>query len=95
MRGVGLELAGDPVVEAHAEGEQQVGALDGGVDVGLAVHAHHAEAERVAGWEAAQAQQGERDRDVGLVDELPQQLAGAGLEHAVAGQDQRPLGARD
>ena len=37
------EVAGDAVVEAHAEGEQEVGFLDGVVDPGLAVHAHHAE----------------------------------------------------
>ncbi len=37
------EVAGDAVVEAHAEGEQEVGLLDGVVDPGLAVHAHHAE----------------------------------------------------
>ena len=41
------EVAGDAVVEAHPEGEQEVGLLDGVVDPGLAVHAHHAERERV------------------------------------------------
>ena len=43
--GVVGEVAGDAVVEAHAEGEEQVGLLDGVVDPGLAVHAHHAERE--------------------------------------------------
>ena len=37
------EVAGDAVVEAHAEGEEEIGLLDGVVDPGLAVHAHHAE----------------------------------------------------
>ncbi len=41
--GVVGEVAGDAVVEAHAEGEEEVGLLDGVVDPGLAVHAHHAE----------------------------------------------------
>ena len=45
------EVAGDAVVEAHAEGEQEVGLLDGVVDPGLAVHAHHAERERMRGGE--------------------------------------------
>ena len=43
------QLAGDAIVEAHAEREQQVGFLDRVVDPGLAVHAHHAEVERVMG----------------------------------------------
>ena len=46
---VGLEVAGDAVVEAHAERDQQVGFLNRVVDPGLAVHAHHAEVERVRG----------------------------------------------
>ncbi len=45
-----VEVAGDAVVEAHAEGEEEVGLLDGVVDPALAVHAHHAEGER---WWAA------------------------------------------
>ena len=40
---VGLEVAGDAVVETHAEGDEQVGLLDGLVDPRLAVHTHHAE----------------------------------------------------
>ena len=41
------ERAGHPVVEAHAAGDEKVGVLDRVVDPGLAVHAHHAERERV------------------------------------------------
>ena len=44
---VGLEVAGDAVVEAHAERDEEVGLLDRLVDPRLAVHAHHAERERV------------------------------------------------
>jgi hypothetical protein len=40
---VGLQIAGDPVVEAHAERDEQVGLLNRGIDPGFAVHAHHAE----------------------------------------------------
>ena len=57
------EVAGDAVVEAHAEGEEEVGGLDGVVDPGLAVHAHHAEVERVGGGEGAEAEEGGGDGD--------------------------------
>ena len=40
---VGLEIAGDAIVEAHAEREQQVGFLNRRVHPRFAVHAHHAE----------------------------------------------------
>ena len=66
---VGLDVAGHPVVEAHAERDQQVGFLDGGVDPGLAVHAHHAEVERMRRRDAADAEQRHRNRDVGVLGE--------------------------
>ena len=62
--GVVGEVAGDAVVEAHAEGEEQVGLLDGVVDPGFAVHAHHAERERVVGGEGSEAEQGAGDGDL-------------------------------
>ena len=92
---VGLDVAGHAVVEAHAERDEQVGFLDRGVDPGLAVHAHHAEVERMRRRHAADAEQRHRDRDVGVLGELPHQVAGAGVDDAVAGQDQRPLGGVD
>ena len=70
LRRVGLQVAGDAIVEAHAEGEQQVGLLDRGVDPGLAVHAHHAEVQRMARREAAEAEQRHRDRRFGALGEL-------------------------
>ena len=61
--GVVREVAGDAVVEAHAEGEEEVGLLDGVVDPGFAVHAHHAEVEGVGGGEGAEAEQRAGDGD--------------------------------
>ena len=93
--GVGLEIARHPVVEAHPERDEQVGLLDGGVHPVLAVHAHHPEIERVAGRHAADAEQRDRDGDprpFGQREDLP---LGAGEHHAVARQDQRPLGGID
>ena len=41
------EIAGHAIVEAHAEGENQIRALHGVVDPRLAVHPHHAEVQRM------------------------------------------------
>src|SRR4030095_2141240 len=46
VRRVRRELAGDAIVEAHAEGDQQVRLLDRLVYPVLAVHAHNAQVER-------------------------------------------------
>ena len=91
LRRVGLEVAGDAVVEAHAERDQQVGFLDRRVDPGLAVHAHHAEVERMRWREAADAEQRHRDRDAGALGELAHERHRAGEHDAVAGEDDRPL----
>jgi hypothetical protein len=77
LLGVRAQVARDAVVEAHAHGDDQVGVLDGLVDPRLAVHAHHAEVARVRGREAAQAQQRAGRRDVGLLHEVPEDLARA------------------
>ena len=92
VRGVRADVAGDPVVEAHADGEQQVGRLDGPVDVLPAVHAHEPVGERVPLVQGADPEQGPRDRRVDLLGECLQLRLGAGVEHTVAGQDHRPLG---
>ena len=90
--GVGGErpdLAGDPVVEARAERDQQVGLLhrrDRGV---VAVHPRHAEAERMAVGERTPRHQGRDDRDAGEVDQLAERFGGARLEDATARVDDR------
>ena len=93
--GVGLEVAGDAIVEAHAEGEQQVGLLDCRVDPGLAVHAHHAEVQRVGGGDAAESEQRHGNRDLGALGELADDGLRVRHHDAVAGEDQRPLGRVD
>ncbi len=47
------DLAGDAVVEAHAEGQQQVGFVDGVVGVDGAVHAEHLQAQEMLAGKAA------------------------------------------
>ena len=93
--GVGLEVAGDAVVEAHAKGQQQVGFLDGVVGPRFAVHAHHAQGERVAGGEAAQAEQGHRHGGLGLFGKVAQLGHGVAHQHAAPGQDHRAFGVLD
>src|SRR4029079_6251168 len=90
--GVGADVAGDAVVEAHADGEQQVGRLDRAVDVLPAVHAHEPVGERVSLVERADPEQGPRDGRVDLLGEPRQLRLGAGVENAVTGQDDRSLG---
>ena len=95
VRRVGLEVAGDAIVEPHAERDQQVGFLNRGVHPGLAVHAHHAEVQRMRGREAADAEQRHRHRNLRLLGERLERRFGAAEDDAVAGQDQRTLGRVD
>ena len=53
---VGLQVARNPVVKAHAEGEQQVGLLNRMVDPGFSVHPHHAEIQRMGSRKRSQPQ---------------------------------------
>ena len=94
-RRVGLEVPGDAIVEPHAERDQQVGFLNRVVHPRLAVHAHHAEVERMRGRDAAEAEQRHRDRDLRALGELDDLALRAGEHHAVAGENQRPLGGGD
>ena len=85
------ELAGDAVVEADAEGEEEVGIVDGVVGVHGAVHAHHVEAEVVVRGEVADAVEREADGDTGEFGELLQLCSGTRMRDAAARVDERPL----
>ena len=95
VRGERRHVARDAVVEAHAQGDQQVGRLDGAVDVLPAVHADPAEAERVGLVHRAHAEKGVGDGDLRLLGKLPQFFGRVGYQDAVTGQDDGPLGAGD
>ncbi len=73
---VRAHVAGDAVVEAHAQRDEQVGRLDGPVDVLPAVHAHVAVGERMALVHGAHAQQRVGDGDLGLLGEGPEVVGG-------------------
>ena len=85
--GEGADLAGDPVVETAAERDEQVGVLHGGDGGVVAVHARHAEAQRVAVGERAAGHERGDDGDAGALGQLAQHLGGARLEDPAAGVD--------
>ena len=87
---VGPDVAGDAIVEAHAERDQEVGFLNRGIDPRFAVHAHHAEVERVRRRERADAEQRHRDRNAGALRELANERHRAREQDAVTGKDHRP-----
>ena len=70
-------LAGHAVVEADAEGQQQVGVVDGVVGVDGAVHAEHLQAEEMLAGEAAQAEQRQGDGNAGAFGERLEVRRGA------------------
>src|SRR6266404_1406981 len=86
---VGAKVAGDAIVEAHADGDEQVRFLNGIVDPSFAVHAHHAEIQRVAGREAADTEKSHGDGIVPSADKLFEGAHRTGNHDAVSGEDQR------
>ena len=89
-----VEAAGDAVVEARADCDDQVGAVHRHIGFIGAVHAEHAEPFVVVGGEGAEPHQGRGDRRAGERDELAQRRAGigTGVDHAAAGVEDRTLG---
>ena len=91
--GVGAQVAGDAVVEAHADGDQQIGFLNGVVDPGFAVHAHHAEVERIVRQGSSRCRAASWRREYcRRWTNCSKAVHRAGKHDAVAGEDQRALG---
>ena len=88
--GEGRDLARDPIVEAGAEGDQEVGLLHRGDRRVVAVHPGHAEGQRVAVGEGAPGHEGGDDRCARQLDQLAQGLGGVGLQDAASGVDDGP-----
>src|SRR6187399_1317171 len=93
--GVGLQVARDAVVEAHADGDDQVGLLNRAIHPGFAVHTHHAQRPRMTGRKPAQPKQGAGHRNVGALDQFEQLLGALGFDHTVSAEDDGTLGGRD
>ena len=88
-------LSRDTIVEAAADVEQHVAALNRAIDVHPAVHPRHTEGERVIMRHRAQTMQFGHDRNAGLLGEVAQVAARAGLHDAVASESQRTLCLRE
>ncbi len=89
------ELAGDAIVEPDAEGQEQVGLVDGVVGVDRAVHAEHVEREVVVAGDGTQPMHGHGDGDARLGGELAQLLGRARGDDAAAAVDDRPFAGLD
>ena len=92
----GVDAPGDAVVEARADADHHVAIVHRHVGFQRAVHAEHAHPLRIGGGKGAQPHQRRGDREAGELDQLAQQVARglAGIDHAAAGVEQRPLGVR-
>ena len=88
----GAELAGDTVVEACAQGNQQIAFLHRHIGCVGAVHTHHAEEALVGGGNAAQAHERANYRNGAHLNNLAEKLALSGQGHAAANKEQRTLG---
>ena len=66
LRAEGGDLAGGAVVEAGADGDQQVAFVERQVGVARAVHAEHAQRQRVIDRHRAERHQGHHGRQTGL-----------------------------
>src|ERR1700675_4843644 len=81
---IGAQVAGDAVIKAHADGDEKIGFLNGVIDPGFAVHAHHAEVHRIGGREAADAEQGHGHGNVRGANKLFESAHRAGKHDAAA-----------
>ena len=98
----GVQLAGHPVVETGAEGDQQIAALQGGNRGHGAMHPGHPQVLDVAVRERAAGHQGGHHRDAGQLGQFGQLVAGlpanhsaADVEHRLAGRDDQLGGLLD
>ena len=89
------ELAGDAVVEAGADADDQVGLVHRVVRGAGAVHSEHPQPLVVRGREAAQAHHGAGDGELVREAELAQLLGGVGVDDAAPGVDHGPRGVRE
>ena len=91
---VGLQASCHAIVEAHAEGQQQVGFLDCVIHPGLSVHAHHAEIQEVRSRHRSKSQQRERHRNGSSLCKFEQFVHGFGEQNAVSRQGSRDASIR-
>ena len=87
-----LDLAGDAIVEARADGDQQVAVLDRVVRERRAVHAEHAQRQVAGGVHRADAHQRRHHRNLETLGEFAQLGRRVAVDHPAADVEQWPLG---
>jgi hypothetical protein len=92
VRGEGGEASGDAIVEAHAEGDQEIGIGHRHIGGVAAVHAGHGDEVGVVAAHGAEAHQGIDSGSVGELGELAEFGGGVRGNDAAAGIDEGPLG---
>src|SRR6266446_2893851 len=90
--GVSAQVSGDAIVKTHSDSNKEVGFLNGVVHPGFAVHAHHAEIQRLIGREAADAEKRHGHWIIASADELLKGAHRAGDHNAVPGKNDGALG---
>jgi len=93
--GKGLGRAGQPVVKAGADANDQIGGLHGQVGTGLAMHTAHPQAERVSLVKGRLSQEGCDHGDLCLFHQLAQLALGRGDDNTMPSDDKRALGGVD
>lgn len=86
------DLARRAVVEAGADGDQQVAFVEREIRTARPVHAQHAERQRVIDRHAAERHQGHHRRQTGFLGQFHRLRRGAGMHNAAAEIEERTLG---
>jgi hypothetical protein len=89
------EVAGHPVVESESQADDEIGLLDGSIDVHLTVHAGHAEVKRMCFGKRADTEESRDHRYPGPLGQDAQLGVRLRQNHTVSRHDQRTLGACD
>ncbi len=93
--GEGSEAAGDAIVEANAEGDDQVGIVHAHVGRVGSVHAGHRDEVAVVAGQGAEAHEGVDAGEVSEFDEFLEFIVGVGVDDATASVDEGTFGFPD
>ena len=93
VAGVGVEVPGHPVVEAHADREDHVRLVGEHVGAVVAVHAEKTDVERVVRGQGGEAEEGEADREPAALRHFAELRLRPGESDPMSGEDIGALGA--
>jgi len=84
-------IAGDPVIETNAHGDEQIRFLNRIVRVGRTMHAEHFQGQRIGLRKSAQTHERRGDRRLDLVRQSAQRIGRIAGDDPAAGEDDRPV----